>query len=110
MFTPDCMEDGSYKPIQCYEKPGVGKWCWCVDKNGLEVIGSKVENTANAGNLTAEKCDEHQRQNPSEDYWTAFYRHSTTTAPGTTTTTPKPILEVDQPCKIHFSLLLSSKF
>lgn len=96
MFTPQCNQDGSYKPIQCYEKKNVGKWCWCVDENGLEIIGSKVENTDDAGNLTAEKCDGLRRQNTSEDYWLAYYRHtSTTPTPAmSTATTPKPTLEI----------------
>ena len=113
MFTPDCMEDGTYKPIQCYEKAGIGKWCWCVDENGLEVIGSKVENSGNAGNLTGEKCDEFRRQNSSEKYWTAFYRHSTASPVGSSaaaaqqaTTTPKPIFELHQPSKLMSILLI----
>ena len=105
MFIPDCMEDGSYKPIQCYEKHGIGKWCWCVDDNGLEIIGSKVENSDNAGNLTAEKCDNLRRNNTaSEEYWTAYYRHSTASPLGTAAaamTTPKPILEINQSGKLY---------
>jgi len=102
MFIPNCMEDGSYKPIQCYEKHGIGKWCWCVDDSGLEIIGSKVENSGNAGNLTAQKCDDLRRNSTaSDEYWTAFYRHSTASPLGTAaaaaaTTTPKPILEINQ--------------
>lgn len=120
MFTPECMEDGTYKPIQCYEKPGIGKWCWCVDENGLEVIGSKVENSGDAGNLTAEKCDEFRQQNSSEKYWTAFYRHSTASpvSSGTVeaaaqqqvTTTPKPIFEMHKPGKASVILVLIQYF
>lgn len=94
MFKPECLPDGSYKPMQCYEHRNFGKWCWCVDGKGQEVIGSKVDNTRNNGNLTDEKCKTLGTQNATEEYWTAFYRHTTTTPTPAVivTTTPIPIV------------------
>ena len=40
VFVPDCNSDGSYKPIQCLQSEGP---CWCVDDNGKEVPGTRVE-------------------------------------------------------------------
>lgn len=41
MFIPECEADGSYKKVQCYR--GFQHWCWCVDENGNEIQGTKVE-------------------------------------------------------------------
>ena len=41
VFVPDCKPDGSYKPVQCARVEGP---CWCVDKNGKEIIGTRNEN------------------------------------------------------------------
>ncbi|XP_048581312.1 uncharacterized protein LOC5512067 isoform X7 [Nematostella vectensis] len=35
-FVPTCRVDGSYQPLQCY-----GSVCFCVDDNGVEVLGSR---------------------------------------------------------------------
>lgn len=76
MFRPQCGDDGHYKPIQCYSNANFGKWCWCVDGKGQEIIGSKVDSDSN---LNEEKCKALRKQNSTDEYWTAFYRHSTTT-------------------------------
>jgi len=36
-FVPLCKEDGSYNEKQCG-----GGFCWCVDKNGKEIKGTRV--------------------------------------------------------------------
>lgn len=41
VFVPDCDSKGSYNPIQCLKSEGP---CWCVDKNGKEVSGTRNEN------------------------------------------------------------------
>ena len=33
-FVPQCEEDGSYSPMQCWASTG---YCWCVDENGEEI-------------------------------------------------------------------------
>ena len=34
-----CKQDGSYEEVQCSGSTG---YCWCVDKNGTELAGSKT--------------------------------------------------------------------
>ncbi|XP_059506644.1 testican-1 isoform X2 [Stegostoma tigrinum] len=41
-FIPRCSEDGYYKPIQCHSSSGQ---CWCADKYGNELAGSRREGT-----------------------------------------------------------------
>ncbi|XP_043559465.1 testican-1-like isoform X3 [Chiloscyllium plagiosum] len=41
-FIPRCNEDGYYKPIQCHSSTGQ---CWCADKYGNELPGSRMEGT-----------------------------------------------------------------
>lgn len=36
LYVPQCTEDGQYQEIQCQ-----GSECWCVDSNGLEIMGSR---------------------------------------------------------------------
>ena len=36
-FVPQCEEDGSYSPMQCWASTG---YCWCVDENGEEIPGT----------------------------------------------------------------------
>ena len=38
-FIPQCQEDGSYAPIQCWSSTG---YCWCVDENGVEIPGTSL--------------------------------------------------------------------
>ena len=40
VFVLECDSDGSYKPVQCSQPEGP---CWCVDDNGMEVPGTRVE-------------------------------------------------------------------
>ncbi|KAK2865607.1 hypothetical protein Q7C36_001663 [Tachysurus vachellii] len=37
-FVPSCDEDGFYKPHQCHGSSGL---CWCVDRYGNKVAGSR---------------------------------------------------------------------
>jgi len=41
VFVPECKPDGSYNPVQCLRLEGP---CWCVDKNGKEILGTRNEN------------------------------------------------------------------
>ena len=50
-----------------------------------EIIGSKVDD---GSNLSEEKCHSLQKQNKTEEYWTAFYRQATTHVPTWPTQTP----------------------
>ena len=38
---PKCTSDGSYDAIQCHP---VLSQCWCVDKHGSELIGTRLSN------------------------------------------------------------------
>lgn len=38
-FIPQCEEDGSYSPLQCWGSTG---YCWCVDSNGVEITGTSL--------------------------------------------------------------------
>lgn len=41
-FVPDCQQDGSYAPVQCFAHFGFGKQCWCVDGNGEEMTDTRT--------------------------------------------------------------------
>ncbi|XP_059100698.1 testican-3 isoform X4 [Peromyscus eremicus] len=43
-YIPLCDEDGYYKPTQCHGSVGQ---CWCVDRYGNEVMGSRINGVAN---------------------------------------------------------------
>ncbi|XP_030621250.1 testican-1 [Chanos chanos] len=49
VYIPRCTEEGYFKPTQCHGSTGQ---CWCVDKYGNEIAGSRKQ-----GNPT---CDEDQ--------------------------------------------------
>ncbi|XP_072581103.1 testican-3 isoform X2 [Vulpes vulpes] len=42
-YVPVCDEDGYYKPTQCHGSLGQ---CWCVDRYGNEVMGSRTSGAA----------------------------------------------------------------
>uniref|UniRef100_F1RIW2 Testican-3 n=1 Tax=Sus scrofa TaxID=9823 RepID=F1RIW2_PIG len=42
-YIPQCDEDGYYKPMQCHGSAGQ---CWCVDRYGNEVVGSRTDGVA----------------------------------------------------------------
>uniref|UniRef100_A0AAQ4NMM0 SPARC (osteonectin), cwcv and kazal like domains proteoglycan 1 n=1 Tax=Gasterosteus aculeatus aculeatus TaxID=481459 RepID=A0AAQ4NMM0_GASAC len=48
-YIPRCTEEGYYKPTQCHGSTGQ---CWCVDKYGNEIAGSRKQGNPN--------CDEDQ--------------------------------------------------
>ncbi|KAM3937208.1 testican-3 [Leptodactylus fuscus] len=45
-YIPACDEDGYYKPAQCHGSVGQ---CWCVDRYGNEVTGSRKVGSAECG-------------------------------------------------------------
>lgn len=45
-YIPLCDEDGYYKPTQCH---GTAGQCWCVDRYGNEVTGSRTHGAADCG-------------------------------------------------------------
>ncbi|XP_063804473.1 nidogen-2 [Pseudophryne corroboree] len=38
-FVPECDSEGNYVPLQCYGSTG---YCWCVNKDGEEIEGTKT--------------------------------------------------------------------
>ncbi|XP_059957595.1 testican-3 isoform X3 [Mesoplodon densirostris] len=42
-YVPQCDADGYYKPTQCHGSAGQ---CWCVDRYGREVVGSRRRGAA----------------------------------------------------------------
>uniref|UniRef100_A0A8C3A4Z7 SPARC (osteonectin), cwcv and kazal like domains proteoglycan 1 n=1 Tax=Cyclopterus lumpus TaxID=8103 RepID=A0A8C3A4Z7_CYCLU len=48
-YIPRCTEEGYFKPTQCHGRTGQ---CWCVDKYGNEIAGSRKQGNPN--------CDEDQ--------------------------------------------------
>ncbi|XP_065257208.1 nidogen-1 [Emys orbicularis] len=38
-FVPQCDEHGNYQPTQCHSSTG---YCWCVDRNGNEIDGTRT--------------------------------------------------------------------
>ncbi|MBN3308519.1 TICN1 protein, partial [Amia calva] len=49
-FIPRCNDEGYFKPTQCHGSTGQ---CWCVDKYGNEIAGSRKQ-----GNPTCEEDQE----------------------------------------------------
>ncbi|CAB1337140.1 unnamed protein product, partial [Coregonus sp. 'balchen'] len=49
-YIPRCSEEGYFKPTQCHGNTGQ---CWCVDKYGNEIAGSRKQ-----GNPTCEEDQE----------------------------------------------------
>ena len=39
VYVPDCDQDGFFRPVQCGP---TGNVCWCVDKHGVAVAGSRT--------------------------------------------------------------------
>uniref|UniRef100_A0A3B3QPV1 Thyroglobulin type-1 domain-containing protein n=1 Tax=Paramormyrops kingsleyae TaxID=1676925 RepID=A0A3B3QPV1_9TELE len=39
-FVPECDDAGNYRQIQCHASIGQ---CWCVNRNGEEIPGTRVE-------------------------------------------------------------------
>lgn len=39
-YIPVCDESGAYEPMQCHGSSG---YCWCVDRNGQEIPGTRSE-------------------------------------------------------------------
>jgi len=48
-YLPACDLEGFFKPTQCHAATGT---CWCVDKHGVEQIGSRARGQPDCGNQT----------------------------------------------------------
>ncbi|KAJ8339752.1 hypothetical protein SKAU_G00343850 [Synaphobranchus kaupii] len=46
LYVPSCDEDGYYKSHQCHGSSGQ---CWCVDRYGNEVVGSRTHGPTDCG-------------------------------------------------------------
>lgn len=38
LIVPRCLSDGLFDPVQCNNNTG---FCWCVDKLGSELVGTR---------------------------------------------------------------------
>ncbi|KAJ3588524.1 hypothetical protein NHX12_012116 [Muraenolepis orangiensis] len=47
-YTPRCTEEGYFKSTQCHGSTGQ---CWCVDKYGNEIAGSRKQGNPSCGEL-----------------------------------------------------------
>lgn len=56
-YLPSCDEEGYYRSHQCHSSSGQ---CWCVDRYGNEVAGSRTHGPADCG------MQKLQKQNPEE--------------------------------------------
>ena len=39
-YVPQCNAAGHYEKVQCNKATN---WCWCSDKNGNEIAGTRVK-------------------------------------------------------------------
>jgi len=76
-FIPQCEEDGSYSPMQCWASTG---YCWCVDEDGVEIPGTSLaawEGQPNCEGSIIAGCTDNTacNYNPdaTEDDGTCFY-------------------------------------
>ena len=47
-YIPKCTDVGKYDPVQCH--PALGQ-CWCVDKYGNELYGTRQDGTPDCNNV-----------------------------------------------------------
>lgn len=48
VFSPECNQDESFKPVQCHKSTG---YCWCVDKRGNEIWGTRISGKPNCSEI-----------------------------------------------------------
>ncbi len=53
-FIPQCEEDGSYSPIQCWSSTG---YCWCVNEDGEEIPGTAIPAWEGTPNCNDDVCE-----------------------------------------------------
>ncbi|XP_075125694.1 saxiphilin-like [Leptodactylus fuscus] len=59
-FTPDCDEEGLYRPKQCHGSTG---YCWCVHENGDEILGSRTRQAdLICGEAAAKPCTKERQK------------------------------------------------
>ncbi|KAI1898461.1 hypothetical protein AGOR_G00072590 [Albula goreensis] len=47
-YRPQCDAQGNYLPMQCWHSTG---YCWCVDKNGVEIPNTLVRGRPSCGSM-----------------------------------------------------------
>ena len=52
-FIPQCEDDGSYSPMQCWGSTG---YCWCVDIDGIEIPGTAMPSWQGEPNCNENLC------------------------------------------------------
>ena len=45
-FVPKCQESGEFESVQCWGSTGN---CWCVDKDGREIVGTSQRGKPDCG-------------------------------------------------------------
>ena len=53
-FIPQCEEDGSYSPVQCWWSTG---YCWCVDEDGGAIPGTTIATWVGTPNCGENLCE-----------------------------------------------------
>merc|ERR1712168_1109663 len=64
-FTPKCKDDGSYETQQCHGSSG---YCWCVNKSGTEIQGTRKGPGRFRGCEQYENTEESGKSNCLEEY------------------------------------------
>ncbi|KXJ12339.1 Equistatin [Exaiptasia diaphana] len=52
-FIPQCKENGEFEEKQCWGSTG---YCWCVDKDGQEILGTKIRGDPDCSNSRVRKA------------------------------------------------------
>merc|ERR1711931_98021 len=56
-FVPQCKDNGEFEETQCWQSTG---YCWCVDKDGNEIAGTKIRGDPGCSKAGKTKCQKLQ--------------------------------------------------
>lgn len=43
VYVPKCKDNGQFKNTQCHKRPGKTGLCWCVDREGKQIPGTRTK-------------------------------------------------------------------
>ena len=43
VYVPKCKDNGQFKSTQCHKRPGKTGFCWCVDREGKQIPGTRTK-------------------------------------------------------------------